>query len=165
MCTTDRICTAMVDYEKGCPKRIQHFLKVHAFAALIGRLEGLDPDTQFTLEAAALVHDIGIKPALERYGKSSGPYQEELGPAPARALLSDCGVEAATVERVAFLVAHHHTYTAIDGMDYQILVEADFLVNLFEGQREIEAIRRTYESIFKTQAGRGLCAAMFGLDS
>ena len=33
-------------------------------------------------------------------------------------------------ERVAYLIGHHHTYDKIEGMDYQILVEADFLVNI-----------------------------------
>ena len=36
------------------------------------------------------------------------------------------------IERVKYLIAHHHTYDAIDGIDYQILVEADFLVNILE---------------------------------
>ncbi len=35
-------------------------------------------------------------------------------------------------ERVQYLIAHHHTYGNIDEMDYQILVEADFLVNIME---------------------------------
>ena len=44
---------AMFDYDKGDPKRIQHFVKVRALARTIGMAEGLD-------EAAAIVHDSGI---------------------------------------------------------------------------------------------------------
>ena len=37
-----------------------------------------------------------------------------------------------TRERICYLIGHHHTYDKIDGTDYQILVDADFLVNLYE---------------------------------
>ena len=164
MTALDKVYTHMIDYYAGDPGQIQHFVKVHSFAALIGRMEGLDEVTQLTLEAAAYVHDIGIKPAMEKYGSGAGPYQEELGPAPARALLADCGIDAAAIDRVAYLVGHHHTYTDIDGVDHRILIEADFLVNLYEGKKSPEAIRHIYDTIFKTTAGRLLCAAMFGLE-
>mgnify|MGYP000340972515 FL=1 len=39
-------------------------------------------------------------------------------------------------ERVAYLIGHHHTYDKIEGMDYQILVEADFLVNILRQDEE-----------------------------
>lgn len=60
----EKLCSlmlAMIDYNSGDAKRIQHFIKVHAFAKLIGIEEGLDVETQYVLEAAALTHDIGIK--------------------------------------------------------------------------------------------------------
>ena len=67
------------------------------------------------------------------------------------------------IERVSFLVGHHHTYTGIDGLDYQILVEADFLVNLFEGNTDTAHIRTTYDNIFRTETGKKICREMFGL--
>ena len=48
---------AMIKYYQGDPKRIQHFIKVHSFARLIGTMEKLDAKTLFILEAAALTHD------------------------------------------------------------------------------------------------------------
>ena len=72
---------AMVDYDRGDPMRIHHFLKVHDLAAAIGTLEGLDPETQFILETAAILHDIGIHVSEEKYGSSNGKYQEQEGPA------------------------------------------------------------------------------------
>ena len=41
----NKVTTAMIDYYQGDPKRIQHFLKVHAYAKLIGEQEGLDKET------------------------------------------------------------------------------------------------------------------------
>ena len=148
-------------YDAGDPMRIQHFLKVHAFARLIGVEEGLDEHTQSVLEAAALVHDIGIHPAEAKYGSSAGKYQEELGPAEAEKLLTGLGWPEADIRRISFLVGHHHTYTAIDGPDYQILVEADFLVNLYEDGLPPEAQRHAYETIFQTESGKKLCREMY----
>lgn len=159
----DKVYRKMCEYDAGNAHRIQHFVKVHDFAAFIGRGEGLTPELQNTLEAAAYVHDIGIKPAIEKYGSGMGKYQEELGQDPAREMLTACGFDSETVERVAYLVGHHHSYDNIDGMDYQILVEADFLVNLHEGNSSEEAIQSTYEKIFRTETGKWLCRTMFGL--
>ena len=35
----DQLCREMIAYDKGDPRRIHHFLKVHAFAEQIGREE------------------------------------------------------------------------------------------------------------------------------
>ncbi|WP_347562466.1 HD domain-containing protein [Clostridium sp. BSD2780061688st1 H5] len=58
----------MVEFYRGCPEQIQHFLKVYAFAEMIGEAERLDEHTLFLLKSTALVHDIGIRPAKEKYG-------------------------------------------------------------------------------------------------
>ena len=159
----DALYQSMIAYDAGDAARIQHFTKVHSFARLIGRMEQLTEEQLVILEAAAYVHDIGIKPSEQRYGDCSGKHQEELGPAPARELLSQCGFTAQQTERVAYLVGHHHTYTDIDGADYQILVEADFLVNFFETESPAEIIRHTYETIFRTESGKDICRKMFGV--
>lgn len=46
--------------------------------------------------------------------------------------LSDTGMTTEQISRVAYLVGHHHTLTDIKGMDYQILIEADYIVNASE---------------------------------
>lgn len=151
----------MIDYYSGDPKRIQHFVKVHSFAKLIGESEGLSADEMTVLKSAALVHDIGIKPAEEQYGECGGKLQEKLGPEPAEKLLREVGFDENVIARVKYLVGHHHTYTNIDGMDYQILVEADFLVNLYEDGCSNNAIAAARNGIFKTKTGKLLLDTMF----
>ncbi len=153
----------MIKYYEGNPLRSHHFLKVHSFAKWIGEEEGLDAETMEILEAAAFVHDIGIKIAEEKYGSDAGPYQEKEGPAAAKSILEESGYSGKLVERVCYLVGHHHTYTNIDGVDYQILVEADFLVNLYEGQESREAIVNAYRNIFQTEAGKQMCREVYAL--
>jgi len=151
----------MVAYEAGHPERIQHFVKVHSYAKVIGELEGATPQQQLIIETAALVHDIGIKIALNKHGSSRGELQEKLGPPEAEKLLNALNFNQPMIARVCYLVAHHHTYDNIEGLDYQILVEADFLVNCFEGSYDEKAIQQVNEEIFKTKTGKRLLQEMF----
>ena len=56
---TDRLLLAMIRYDAGDPRRIQHLTKVYEYARLMGRMERLGREDQEILEAAAIVHDIG----------------------------------------------------------------------------------------------------------
>ena len=57
------------------------------------------------------------------------------------------------LERICFLVGHHHTFTNVDGLDYQILLEEDFLVNAGEHENDRKAVSRFREKVFKTRTG------------
>ncbi|MBW9151421.1 HD domain-containing protein [Clostridium estertheticum] len=151
----------MFKFDEGEPELIQHFIKVYEFAKLIGNMEKISSDNMEILEVAAIVHDIGIKVSMKKYGKCNGKLQEEEGPICAEELLNRLEFKKEVIDRVSYLVAHHHTYSNIDGIDYQILVEADFLVNLYENQNDKETIQNTYNKIFKTESGKKLCSQMF----
>lgn len=153
----------MIALYAGDAQRIQHFCKVHSYAKLIAQMEKVDEKTQFIIETVALTHDIGIHKCEEKYGSSSGEFQEKEGPALAEKLLADLNFDEKVSERVQYLIAHHHTYTDIDGVDYQILVEADFLVNMFENGSSKEEVQKVYDHIFRTQFGKKICRDMFGL--
>jgi len=157
----DKLMLRMAEFDEGVPQRIQHFTKVHAYCALIGRSEGLSEREQLILEVAAYTHDIGIKPALEKYGSARGSLQEQEGPAYAREMLAELGFDADVIDRVCWLIAHHHTYEPVAGIDHRILIEADFLVNLFEGNATPEACLNAYEKYFVTDAGKQLWRNMF----
>lgn len=162
MSILNAVYSKMISYDGGNPHRIQHFTKVWTYAKYIGTVEQLDADTQFILETTAIVHDIGIKAAMEQFGHSNGKMQEELGPAIVEEMLEDLQFPKDVIERVSYLVGHHHTYNCIDGLDYQILVEADFLVNLQEKNSSVEAIKSAYQNIFRTDTGKDFCRRMFG---
>jgi len=151
----------MIQYYTGNPHQIQHFIKVHSFAKLIAEEEEASGELLQVIEAAALVHDVGIKIALTEYGHSSGNLQEKLGPPEAKKILSRIGFKKSLIERVSYLVGHHHHYENIDGLDYQVLVEADFLVNMHEGAYEKDAIHQVNQNIFKTKTGKQLLKEIF----
>ena len=156
------LALAMIDYNNGDPKRIQHTTKVHAYASMIGKCEGLDEETQFILESAALVHDIGLRASDKKYGHQRGKLQEQEGPAVARELLNRLGYAERQIERICWLVAHHHTYHVCEDLDYQILIEADFPVNLYEDNESPNAIRAVGKNIFHTQSGTRMFETMYG---
>lgn len=153
----DQLEQKMILFNRHDPMRIHHLIKVHRFAQMIGRMEELDEHTQFITECAALVHDIGIRPAEEKFGSSNGKLQEQEGPAYARRMLKKLCFDEADISRICYLVGHHHTYTNIDGIDYQILVEADFLVNFYEDHLDQQTIQTVLQKIFQTDAGKKLC--------
>lgn len=153
----------MIKFEADNPDRINHFLKVYGFAKVISEMEGVDKETQEILELAAVMHDIGIKVSLEKHDSSIGFYQEKEGPMKAREFLELHGVQENIIDRVCYLIGKHHTYTNIDGMDYQILVEADFLVNIHEGKIQKDIINSVRENIFKTKSGIEVLDLMFDL--
>jgi uncharacterized protein len=151
----------MIDFYKGNIHDINHFLKVWAFARNIGEAEGLDEKTQEILEFAAVVHDISCPLCREKYGNASGKHQEEESAPLVDAFFAELPVGALDVERIKWLVTHHHTYTGVDGMDYQILLEADFLVNAGESGYSTEMIKNACTNIFRTATGIRLLKSMY----
>lgn len=156
---------AMVSYDHGDVPRIQHFVKVHDFAATIGVAEHLDEETQFILEAAAILHDIGIHPAEAKYGNCNGKAQEELGPGEARKLLQEVGgFTDAQIERICWLIGHHHTYNPVTAADHRILLEADFLVNSFEDHLSLQGIITFRNNVFRSTYAIDLLNKMWGIE-
>ena len=151
----------LIKYNHGDKKRIGHALKVHSYAKTIAILEKVNEYDLFNLESAAILHDIGIKVCEEKYNSANGKLQEKEGPAVAREILES--LDYKNVNRILFLIGHHHTYTNVTGMDYQILIEVDFLVNFEEENTDTEAIKKVYKNIFKTKTGKEFCRNIFDI--
>ena len=155
---------AMIAFDQGQPKLIQHFTKVHSYAKLIGESEGLDAHALEILEAAALTHDIAIPLCYQKYGADPGDLQELEGPPLARDMLSRLPFTEEEISRVCTLIGEHHTCDPIDGIDHQILLEADFLVNCFEHGDTKAQCQQVMDRMFATAAGKKIFTLMFGLD-
>lgn len=161
MVTIGKVIEEMILYFEKDTRRIAHFLKVYGYAKTIGELEGISKEKQYILEVAALMHDIGIKVSEEKYNSSEGKYQELEGPAEAEKILTKLNFPVDMAERVKFLIGHHHTYSNVEGMDYQILIEADFLVNAQEDNMSPRAILTVKDKIFQTKTGIRLLDIQF----
>ncbi len=150
----------------GCGSRhdTDHFIKVWAFARTIGKLEGIGEKEQQTLEFAAVVHDIACPVLRKEYGSAPGDLQEKYGPPLVMEFFRDTGMDGETLSRICWLVGHHHTVSDVDGMDHQILLEADFLVNAGEQEKYREAVEEYREKVFKTKTGLCLLEKIFTAD-
>lgn len=158
---TDRILFRMVERFGSDIKRITHAFKVYGFARTLATGEHLDNETRDITILAAILHDIGIPAAEEKYGSSAGHLQEKEGPPIAREILLGEGVPKSITDRVCHLIGHHHTYTSIDGIDFQILVEADLMVNIQEGYISQDAGQTAIRKYFRTESGRKLATTLF----
>ena len=141
MTKIDKLMERMIEFDSGDPKRIQHFIKVHSFAHQIGVGERLDAHTQEILEAAAIVHDIGIHPAEAKYGRCDGKLQEQEGPAPAGEMLKELDFTETDIERICYLIAHHHTYENVEGMDYRILLFSKKCFRIYNRPKYLDYIK------------------------
>lgn len=155
------IIQKMIGFYDGNLHDIDHFLKVWSYAKLIGEQEGLDSETQRVLEIAAVVHDIACPLCRRKYGQADGRHQELEGGALAVEFLQGTGLSDAEIARVAYLVAHHHTVDAIDGADYQILIEADYIVNAGESAYSTANIARFDREYVKTENAHALLRSIF----
>lgn len=160
----EQVAARMIAYNGADVRRVGHALKVYGLIKAMAGLQELDAETRELLEATALLHDIGIKVSQQKYHSAAGHYQQIEGPPVARQLLEGLGFAPQVVERICFLIAHHHTYTGVEGLDYQLLIEADFLVNIHEDEMSIAQIASIKEKHFKTHAGRLLLDSMYPMD-
>ena len=151
--TVNEVMEKMIVASNGSFHDINHFLKVWAYARNIGMGEKLDDETQRTLEMAAIVHDISCPSLRAKYGNADGKKQEEVSSPMIMEFFADTDVEKSMVDRIDYMIAHHHTYTDVDGIDLQILLEADFLVNAQEMNIKKDAIEEMMKNVFKTETG------------
>ena len=134
---------------------------IWTYAKTIGELEKMEPGEQFILEAAAVTNDIACPLCREKYGNTNGKHQEREGEILVRTFLADTGMTAKQIDRVAFLVGHHPTFTDIDGKDWQVLVEADYIANASENGYSRENIQNFMNRVIKTESGRKLVRDIF----
>ena len=154
------IILKMIWYFNKDVKRISHTLKVYGYIKAISAGENLSQEQLSIVELAAILHDIGIKEAERKYNSSSGKYQEIEGPDIAKNLMSEI-VNPDLIDRVCYIIGNHHSYNKIDGLDFQILVEAVFLVNINEKNLPIETIKNIGIKYFKTKTGLNLLESIF----
>ena len=151
----------MIAHSDGNIHDIDHLIRVWTYAKTIGELEKLDSDTQLILEVAAITHDIACPLCREKYGNTNGKYQEDESAPLVQGFLADTGIKQEQIDRVVFLVSHHHTFLNIDAIDWQILVEADYIANASENRYSRQNIQSFMEKIAKTESGLELIKAVF----
>jgi hypothetical protein len=150
---------------KDFPWGIEHTGHVLGYAEAILDGEAIGGSLRETTALAAVLHDIGFIEAQKKHGSMAGPFQELEGPAVAQAILERIGVPEDMSKRVCHIVGHHHTFASIDGVDFQILWEADTLENLLYNRKDEDEtfFRQKVLENFKTASGRKLAYERLGI--
>jgi putative nucleotidyltransferase with HDIG domain len=122
-----KIAKLLVDHFQADVRRIHHALEVLKEAErIMERTQGCDVDIVI---AAALLHDVGIKPSEEKLGYNNGRTQEEFGPPVVEELLGRIAFPPEKIARVARIVGNHHSPSRFDDCELEVLKEADRIVN------------------------------------
>lgn len=139
-------------------RRINHALKVLGYAEKIIEGEAVGGDLRRVVTITAVLHDVGIKIAEKKYGSSAGPHQEKEGPPVAAAIMQKLGEKDDVIDRVCYIIGGHHTPAKNDGLDFQIIWEADLLVNIEEDHLTGDKgkLKAIIARNIKTETGRRL---------
>ncbi len=139
-------------------KRINHALGVLSYAERILQAEGGET---LVVQAAAILHDIGIVQAQRKHGSSAGRYQEIEGPPIAREILQGLDFDPERIDHVCRIIANHHSARDIDTLEFRIIWDADWLVNIPEEWpgKTPQQIHDAIEKTFRTPTGRALAIA------
>lgn len=156
------IISKMIEYNDPDLKRINHAMKVFSFTQALCFREKVTADIQLVAGITGILHDIGIHEAEKKYNSSGWNYQEKEGPGVARGLLENMAIDQAIKERCYYIIGKHHSYKEIAGLDFQILVEADFFVNIHEDGEHSIGRRKLADEVFKTTTGKEMLLKLYG---
>src|SRR3989338_8944999 len=151
--TKQKLLKELEEYFGSDTKRINHAKKVMQFAEELLRQEKAD---WHIVVPASILHDVGIKVAEEKYGSSAGHYQEKEGPEIARKILLKIGLKKEDIEEICQIIAHHHSPGKIDTLNFKVLYDADWLVNLKDEVdiQDKEKLRKFINKVFTTDTGK-----------
>ena len=152
---TERLWAEVTAYFGDDTRRIEHARSVLGYAREILADENADRDT---VEAAAMLHDIGIHEAERKYNSTAGHHQELEGPPIARDILAGMGADEALIEHVCRIIASHHSPGEVETPEFFVLWDADWLVNIPDEYPDagVEKLSSIVDKVFRTKKGREL---------
>lgn len=141
-------------------KRINHARKVMHFAEEILKQEQAD---WHIVIPAAILHDIGIKLAEKKYGSSAGHYQEKEGPGIAQKILAALSFKKEDIGEICGIIAHHHSPGKVNTLNFKVLYDADWLVNLKDetDTKDKAKLAQIIEKVFLTKTGKELARKIY----
>ncbi|MCM8778904.1 MAG: HD domain-containing protein [Candidatus Omnitrophica bacterium] len=156
----ERLLKELEEYFGEDKKRIAHAKMVLDFAEEILKIEKGD---WHIVIPAAILHDVGIKVAGEKYAADSGDIQGKKGAEIARKILQKMGFKREDIEQICEIIAHHHSPREEEGLNFRILYDADLLVNLKDELNldNKEKLKEKIEKIFLTPTGRVIAQRIY----
>jgi putative nucleotidyltransferase with HDIG domain len=155
----ERIAFEMKRYFGQDVKSINHAINTAKYADEILRIEGGNPIVVF---GGAYLHDSGKKNSKEKYGSSANEFHEKEGAEVAREILIKLNVPRGLIDEICDIISHHHHPKSNETLNFQIVYEADCLVNIESGfSNEMGERRKVDLKNFKTKTGKRLAEELF----
>ncbi|MFW6137734.1 MAG: HD domain-containing protein [Spirochaetota bacterium] len=155
-----KLLEEMVNFYGDERKWVDHTREVLSYAEEILKTEQGD---WYIVVPAAILHDVGIKIAQQKYGSYAGPLQEKEGPPVARKILLKVGLNMESIDEICSIIAHHHSPGKIKTKNFSILYDADWLVNLRDeyNVKDRKKLSGIIAKVFLTETGRKLARKMY----
>lgn len=155
-----KLIKELEEYFGDDKKRINHAKNVMHFAEELLKQEKAD---WHIVIPASILHDVGIKVAEEKYGSSVGHYQEKEGPEVARKILLKLSLKKEDIDEICEIIAHHHSPGKVNTLNFKILYDADWLVNLKDEVdiKDKNKLKGIIEKLFLTNTGKSLAEKIY----
>lgn len=154
----------MIDYYAACDStQIAHTLCVHEYTRMLAMRERYDERKRGLLEIAALLHDIGCPSAKWKYGDSLPIHQQQEGMCIAADWFASdpSWLDTQEAQWVVDVVGAHHNAVQAEVLGFEVLYEADLIVNLFEGYYPVDYADVYYHKMVRTKSGKQLFRQLF----
>ncbi|WP_018248463.1 HD domain-containing protein [Orenia marismortui] len=159
----NEIILKMKNYFAKDQKRIDHALNVTNYAEKL--IKHCDKEiNEEIIIYAAILHDIGIHEAERKYNSTAGKYQELEGPPIAKKILNDFPITQKSISEICEIIAHHHSPGVINTMNFKILYDADWLVNLpeeYNYKENKDKLDQIIDKLYLTKYGNSLARKLF----
>ncbi|MDI6784150.1 MAG: HD domain-containing protein, partial [bacterium] len=145
-------------------RRIAHAKAVLSFAEQILHNIPYDKSVNpLVVIGAAVLHDIGIHVCEQKYGSTAGQLQEKEGPPIARAIMEKLGFEERIITEVCDIIGSHHSPGEINTLNFKVLYDADWLVNLKDevGIEDRPKLPRMINKVFLTEVGKTVAKKIY----
>src|SRR3989338_4760816 len=164
-------CQAVIEFFKDEPKRKCHSCKQEVFNPRVDfgcalwcpkAVECIGPARYKELLATAKK-----EPIQDRYKtkkkSAAGNSQEIEGPPIARSIMEKLQLKKDVIDEVCQIIAHHHSPGKVDTLNFRVLYDADWLVNLKDefDTSDREKLDKTIEKVFLTESGRELARKVY----
>ena len=149
----EKILKRMTEYFGEDKKRIYHAREVLRYAKELLKNEG---GSNAVVISVAILHDIGIKECEMKYNSTNGQLQEKEGPPIAREILESLKIREEIIDEVCRIIASHHSPGEVNTLNFKILWDADWLVNLKDEYdiRNKKKLGMIIEKVFMTKTGK-----------
>jgi HD superfamily phosphohydrolase YqeK len=139
---------SVILYEDEHARRIRHLLTVHSLADMLSSAADFSEEDRQEITAAAILHDIGIKPCKEKYGCAPQELQRIEATQLVHEFLQHSEYAPSFEAEILRLVQQHHCYQGPVDAKLRILMEADLLANSLEGEDVADAMQTVIRSAY-----------------